>query len=126
MRSSRICLVTVIGVTLVAGCGGDQSSRRFRRRLQPRPARRLDPQQRPMHAKHLFVGVSCSTGNEIGCDGIALSVEVPDEPDYVEANVDGYRARLERVATGKNADAYYQGRHPETGPPARGSACGRP
>ena len=63
-----------------------------------------------MHAKHLFVGVSCSTGNEIGCDGIALSVEVPSEPDYVEANVDGYRTRLERVATGENADAYYQGR----------------
>ena len=65
-----------------------------------------------MQTKHLYVGVSCATGNEIGCDSIRLSVEVPSEPepDYLEANVDGYRAKLTRIATGESADAYYQGR----------------
>lgn len=61
-------------------------------------------------AKRLFIGVSCNRGNEIGCDGIAASVEVPSRPDFVTAVVAGYRIRMERVGGGSDGPFIYQGR----------------
>lgn len=61
-------------------------------------------------AKHLYLGVSCKRGNEIGCDGIAASVEVPSRPDFVTAIVAGHRIRLERDGGGSDGPFIYQGR----------------
>ena len=61
-------------------------------------------------AKHFYMGVSCKEGNEIGCDGIAASVEVPSRPDFVVAIVAGNRIRMDRIANGGPRWPIYQGR----------------
>jgi hypothetical protein len=66
-------------------------------------------------ARHLYIGVSCREGNEIGCDGIAASVEVPSRPDFVVAIVAGHRIRMNRVGTGSRGPVIYQGRLEDPG-----------
>ena len=49
-------------------------------------------------AKHLYMGVACGTGNEVGCDRVAISVQVPSRPDFVVAIVAGHRIRMVDIA----------------------------
>ena len=49
-------------------------------------------------ARHLYMGVACGTGNEVGCDRVAISVQVPSRPDFVVAIVAGHRVRMVDIA----------------------------
>jgi hypothetical protein len=61
-------------------------------------------------AKHLYMGVSCREGNDMSCDGIAVSVQVPSRPGFVVAIVAGHRIRMDRIANGGRRWPIYQGR----------------
>ena len=101
---ARICLLLAVGLA-GGGCGGgrDESTGPT---TSPSGLMRSD---RPLNAKHVYVGVSCGTGNDVRCDGIRLSVEVPSEPSFVYATIGGHRTRLTRVANTEHVPAYYQG-----------------
>lgn len=99
MTAAR-ALVTVMLVLALSGCGGSAE----------RPSER-----ETLVAKHLYMGVSCRKGNEIGCDGIAASVEVPSRPDFVVAIVAGHRIRMDRIGTGSRGPTIYQGRLADPG-----------
>ena len=93
--TAAILLVLALG-----GCGGDEDA---------------GGRDEGLIARHIYMGVACREGNEIGCDGIAASVEVPSRPDFVIAIVADHRIRLNRIAAGSPGPAIYQGRLEEPG-----------
>lgn len=107
----RLVALAVAALALAApGCGGgDRSVPADADRAAP-PAPGLSLEPGGLEAKHLYMGVSCAAGNRIGCDGIAVSVEVPDEPDFVVAIVAGRRIRLDRISNRSKGPFVYQGR----------------
>lgn len=100
-------LVAVVLALALAGCGGSNDTASGGEGLV---------------ARHLYMGVTCGTGNEVGCDRVALSVEVPSNPDYVTALVAGHRVRLSEIDDGyRRAPFIYQGALEPDGLLKRGS-----
>ena len=76
-------IALVMMVLALGGCGGDDAAGGGAEGLV---------------ARHLYMGVACGTGNEVGCDRVAVSVEVPSRPDFVVAIVAGHRIRMVDIA----------------------------
>ena len=76
-------LAVVMMVLALGGCGGDEDA---------------GGGDEELVAQHLYMGVACGTGNEVGCDRVAISVQVPSQPDFVVAIVAGHRVRMVDIA----------------------------